>query len=553
MASNRRCRSAFPRTGRYEFDEDTDDEGALELAPVLLAPPAELAAAARACPLLVSAKRLTEWLGRSRRLTATGALRLADARAIITEFGLATSASDIGVAADAEAVEFVRRLELDQLQSARDFNPLERLWLIAQAAGLVEVDGRRARPGPLLEVLAPGSDYDRREQDAALLHAWSAAFLWLVHPDFPAPGGPLPGLLQGELLGMLTALYTAGEPIELSGLAEEAKSYLPGRLDWELTMSKGENPVENAVTALLGGPVAAGAVELTSGHVTLTPLGVWGVCQILRATGILAPAIGDYAGSDAGDLLTAIARYDAADGAAELAGWVQRREPAQAAADLAAAVKAGTPVQRMAGIDAFASLGSPGRDAARTLLGEPGVGALAAMWLASVGEDPQVEISAEDTLWVLVEMGAAMLDAMPPAEAVQLLAADTAPADLAAQIAHLWTIDHPRTVDVLTAFADHYQDRVVAKAARKAIFRARGRSAGNAVPRRRPPGKRPDRAGRQKPPSASTAADPEPPVAGPKAPADPGRGVAQVTRPRSRRPRSRRPRSRRPRSRRPRS
>jgi hypothetical protein len=326
-----------------------------------------------------------------------------------------------------------------------------------------------------------------------VLEGWLAAFTALLDPEFPAPGGPLSFLLQNELLGMLTVLYGASEPLKVSELADMARSAFNGRLGWLVTTTGAEDLVDDAVTTLIAGPVDAGAAELADGSVALSPLGVWGLYQILRMNGLPAPAIGDYAGSDAAEMLGAIANYDQEDGAAELAGWVARRGTVQAAAEVAAVVLAGTSVQRMSGLDALATLGEPGREAARRLVGEPGVGALTAMWLMSVGEDPEAEISAEDTQWVLVDMGAAMLDTMPPGEAVHHLAEDVTTADLTEQITRLWRVDHPRTLDVLNAFADHYPDRSVAKAARKALFRARSSSTPHSAappPPDRPRGRR---------------------------------------------------------------
>jgi hypothetical protein len=472
-----------------EPDLELDDDAVLGLRPVRLAPRAELAAAARACPLLESARRLAAWLEPSRQLTATGALRLADAHALIAELGLAPPGTG-----DPAVDELVHLSRLGRLRSAREFIPLERLWIIAQEAGLAEAGGRRARPGQGLAALAaPGGDDGGH--DGAVLELWSAAFTALLHPEFPTSGGPLSALLQNELLGMLTVLYGADKPLKVAELADMARSALTGQLGWMVTMAGAGSLVEEAVTSLIEGPVDAGAVDLADGSVSLSPLGVWGLHQLLRANGLPAPAIGDYAACDAAQMLGAIASYDEADGAAELALWVQRRGTAQAAADVAAVVLAGTPLQRMSGLDALGSLGEPGREAARKLVGEPGVGAITAMWLMSAGEDPQVEISAEDTLWVLADMGAAMLDTMPPGEAVVHLAADMTDADLTEQIAQLWRTDHPRTLDVLNAFADHYPDRTVAKAARKALFRARSRAT---APSGTDPG--PDRPrGRRKP------------------------------------------------------
>ena len=119
-----------------------------------------------------------------------------------------------------------------------------------------------------------------------------------------------------------------------------------------------------------------------------------------------------------------------------LAGWVERRSQAEAAAELSAAVsRLARRCSGWQGSTRSGRLARRGWTRLAALVGEPGVGALAAMWLASAGEVPEVEVSAEDALWVLVDMGAAMLDTMPPAEAVQDLTEDATHADLAGQVA----------------------------------------------------------------------------------------------------------------------
>jgi hypothetical protein len=40
----------------------------------------------------------------------------------------------------------------------------------------------------------------------------------------------------------------------------------------------------------------------------------------------------------------------------------------------------------------------------------------------------------------------------------------------------MWRLDHPDLADVLKALGDHHPDKALAKAARKAAFKARSRS-----------------------------------------------------------------------------
>jgi hypothetical protein len=49
-------------------------------------------------------------------------------------------------------------------------------------------------------------------------------------------------------------------------------------------------------------------------------------------------------------------------------------------------------------------------------------------------------------------------------------------------VAALWQVRHPGVTDLLTALSDHHPDPAVARAARKAAFKARSPSAGPRPP-----------------------------------------------------------------------
>jgi hypothetical protein len=58
---------------------------------------------------------------------------------------------------------------------------------------------------------------------------------------------------------------------------------------------------------------------------------------------------------------------------------------------------------------------------------------------------------------------------------------DVTPAAQAELVAGLWEVSHPGVTDLLTALSDHHPDPAVARAARKAAFKARSPAAGRAV------------------------------------------------------------------------
>jgi hypothetical protein len=58
---------------------------------------------------------------------------------------------------------------------------------------------------------------------------------------------------------------------------------------------------------------------------------------------------------------------------------------------------------------------------------------------------------------------------------------DVPPAAQAELVAGLWEVSHPGVTDLLTALSDHHPDPAVARAARKAAFKARSPLAGRAA------------------------------------------------------------------------
>ena len=77
----------------------------------------------------------------------------------------------------------------------------------------------------------------------------------------------------------------------------------------------------------------------------------------------------------------------------------------------------------------------------------------------------------------MVDLGAGLLEEADPTDVVAELLPDV-PADAQAEIvAGLWQVDHPGVTDLLTALSEHHPDPAVARAARKAAFKARSPSA----------------------------------------------------------------------------
>ena len=430
------------------------------LPPVRLAPREELAHAARVAPLLRAARDLARWAETGRGLAA-GSVLLPDAAAAAADLELTPGEVDAA-------------------------------WRVAVATGMVPQQGRPQPPGP--GILESG---DAEE----VLAAWYGALEVMLDAD--------------DLDGLATALYTVGGPVRMESLfdahAAAAGTWRAAGLTGAATpppdAASADAPSADAPstgapnTAAPGtevpstgaaGPDQAavlswalealadlGVVELGTDEdeqaggltVALSPLGVWGVHRRLRAQGWHVPVLGNRGRDGAPGLLAALASCDAEDGESEIAAWLGARTPAQAAAELIAAARGGTPGLRGA---AFAVLDRIGADAVPAIRAARAVRVRRAH--AGVGlheHGAAAELGPEDRTWLLVDLGAGLLEEADPRDVVAELLPELPPETQAEIVAGLWEVSHPAVTDLLTALSDHHPEPSVARAARKAAFKAR--------------------------------------------------------------------------------
>jgi hypothetical protein len=86
-----------------------------------------------------------------------------------------------------------------------------------------------------------------------------------------------------------------------------------------------------------------------------------------------------------------------------------------------------------------------------------------------------------DQEWLLVDLGAGLLEEAQPEDVVAELLPDLPSGGQADLVAGLWQVAHPGLLGLLTALGEHHHDPAVAKAARKAAFKARSRTATEAA------------------------------------------------------------------------
>ncbi len=442
------------------------------LPPVRLASREELAAAARVAPLLRVARDLAAWAGPARPVTTAGELPAADATA-------AAAALD---------------LSAEETRAA---------WAVAIGTGMVAVSGHRAGPGEQFGVLTSGSP-------GGVLDVWCAALEAVLG--------------QENLDGLATALYTAARPVRLDALFEAYAAAVGA-----LTVSADDGMVSNPNGTDTGipadqeparpgqdpaaadqGPAAAdqeaaaadqesapafppglepglelladlGVVELGAEDdndeagltVTLSPIGVWAVRDRLSARGWRVPVLGGSAEGGAAAVLAVLADYDAEDGEAEIAAWLGRRSPGRAAEELTEAASQGSPGLRGAAFAVMDRVGAAAVPAVRRALANPVLRPHAAVWLREHGEE--ASLSREDSAWLLVDLGAGLLEEAAPEDVVAELLPELPPHAQANLVAGLWRVEHPAVTGLLTTLSDHHPEPDVAKAARKAAFKARSR------------------------------------------------------------------------------
>jgi len=398
---------------------------------------------ARVAPLLRAARDLAIWAAQRSRHTAAVDLVPAD------------------ITAAAAALDLAPR----EVAAA---------WSVVTAAA--DLAGAAGAQADLAAVLAGG------ETDE-VLRFWDAALAVVLDSE--------------ELDGIATALYTVGGPVGMDGLFDaysaaagasadsavsaQAPPEPPGRTSAARSAGSARPDQGAALSLALETLADLGVVELGTDDgdrsltVALSPLGTWGLQRRLRAQGWHVPVLGAARTDGALGLLSALATCDAEDGEAEITAWLQARDPAAAAAELIEAAASGSPGQRGAAFAVLDRIGLSAVDQVRNSLGRPLLRAHAAVWLIEHGEEMQLDPA--DRTWLLVDLGAGLLEEANAPDVVAELLPDLPPADQAEIVTKLWEVSHPGVTSFLTALSDHHPDPAVARAARKAAFKARSPAA----------------------------------------------------------------------------
>jgi hypothetical protein len=362
------------------------------------------------------------------------------------------------------------------VETQADLPELDRLWWAALDADVISAGGGTAGPGPEAARL-DGGDGDGGGDEAAL-DAWLALFDGVAVPEHdPAEGLDPVELVQNELTGVLIHLYEQDAPTPLDELAAALADHVTEA--YEVTERRGlAAAIHEALALEIEDLVRWGVVEPGDpgqGR-ALTPLGVWGVRELLLADGFVAPVVGDLAGAPAAALVAGLTwhRQDTAD--EEIDGWLARREAPAAARELLEVMRTGGPGARNLAAAVLQRVGPEAEPAVREAGAERPVRPYAALWLDRLENEGDAAATLErgDYLWLFVDTVAGMLETAEPRDAVAAALADAPEgSDLAGMIEEMWRAAHPGTVPVLEALGGHHPDRAIAKAARTAAHKAR--------------------------------------------------------------------------------
>jgi len=328
-------RDALAEVTRRGAGDDPEPGPAIpEPIPVLLPGAAALLAAADSAEAVMRLRTVARWVRTGRPLTTDGRLLLADARALAGALG-------------------VDAFSRDHARTADDLPETSLLVAWARQARLL-----RVVKGRLVPVKSATALLGRP------IELWQRAFVAIGTLGehfggsnvFGAPS--LFGMSLGEALPILLLdLYAAGGdplPVELfHRRVREAVNERFGCIVDDLAGDVEQRLWRRDVTAVLDALELLGAVHLTESHdhemltelagrddpdptlVALTPIGLWGVREMLLDQGAPAPLVGELAHEDVEYVCVRLAGARREVAEAELTAWVVARSPRAAADELA--------------------------------------------------------------------------------------------------------------------------------------------------------------------------------------------------------------------------
>nr|SBP00416.1 hypothetical protein BN4615_P9932 [Nonomuraea gerenzanensis] len=441
-----------------EGDEEEEEAGDLgdfepfadelaELDTIRLRPDSELAEAARQAPLVAKARDLAVWVGSGRKVGEETLLTDAEVEQALAAVGLPRPETEGPVA---EAVP--------------------QLWNIWNLA----VDLEFLEPGEAGTVAVQDDTAEWPfDDDEDVLDAWMLGLHSVDYGDPELEDEDLTMALAGLTRGLLIRLLLAGGS---RGRAELAQDLADAAADLDELGSDAWEAAGDPLAPALDWLIGYGMVELDGDDgstVRLTPLGTEGVVHLIDDADIEVDARPAIESMSAHELLALSAELPEEEADAEFAAWMQLREPAKAAEELleAAAEDDSDALIRVQAASVVGTLGEAAVPAWQAALKQPSLRPYAATHLSQLGVEGAPEPTQEDTHWLILDMWT-ISAGLGRSEFVSSLR-DIGPEMVNELLEVIWKIPHAHVEELLDLISQVHPDKQVAKAARRALFKAR--------------------------------------------------------------------------------
>ncbi|MGP3934882.1 hypothetical protein [Nonomuraea sp. KM88] len=438
--------------GEGEEDEETGDLGDFEmfadelaeLDTIRLRPDTELAAAAREAPLIAKARDLAVWVGSGRRVGEETLLSDAEVEEALAAVGLPRPETEGPVA---EAVPY--------------------LWNIWNLA----VDLEFLEPGDANTVAVQDDTSEWPfDDDEDVLDAWMLGLHSVDYGDPELDDDDLTMALAGLTRGLLVRLLLAGGSRDLDELSQELAEAAAdldelGSDAWEAAV----DPLAPPIDWLIG----YGMVEVDGKTLRLTPLGTEGVVHLVDDADIEVDARPAIESMSAHELLALSAELPEDEADTEFAAWMRLREPGKAAEELleAAGEDESDALIRVQAASVVGTLGEAAIPAWREALKQPTLRPYAATHLSQLEVEGAPEPTQDDTHWLILDMWT-ISAGLGRSEFVSSLQ-DIGPDMVGNLLEVIWKIPHAHVEELLDLISQVHPDKQVAKAARRALFKAR--------------------------------------------------------------------------------
>lgn len=425
-----------------DFEPFADELG--DLPTIRLRPDSELAAAARQVPLIAKARELALWVGSGRKV------------------------GDDSLLSDSEVEQALEAIGLERPDTEGPLaESVPQLWNIWNLA--VDLEFLEPGEGNTVAVQDDTAEWPF-DDDEDVLDAWMLGLHSVDYGDPELADDDLTMALAGLSRGLLVRLLLAGGSRpreELAAELREAAAELDelGAEAWEAA----GDPLASVLEWLSG----YGMLEVAGATVTLTALGTEGIVHLVDDADIEVDARPAIESMSAHDLLELSAELPEDEADAELAAWMERREPARAAEELlaAAAEDEGNALIRVQAASVVGTLGEAAIPAWQEALKEPSLRPYAATHLSQLEVPGAPEPTQDDTHWLILDMWT-ISAGLGRAEFVGSLK-DIGPDLLNSLLEVIWKIPHAHVEELLDLISQVHPDKQVAKAARRALFKAR--------------------------------------------------------------------------------